>query len=530
MKQWIAISGWLALFLGFACLFLYIVAPHQTIWIVSIAGIALVNALFFIISGRDAIKRGVKSRTAAYGMNAFVLVIVFLGILIYTNIISVRHNHRFDFTSSGIFTLAPQTEKIVANLPREVLMTAFFQTESPTKAAFKNLIDGYTNLSDKIKLSFVDPDKNPAITKQYGVTTYGTIVLESGKQETKVQNPKEESLTNAILKVTKDEKKTIYFLEGHGEQDIDSTEGQGYSATKQALEKDGFAVQKLLLLQTAKVPDNADALVIAGPEKAIHPQERKALEDFLNQGGSIFLLLDPQTNAGLDSFLNRWGISVQDDIVIDPMSKLFGGDYAAPVVNQYMVHDITKNFALPTIFPVLRSVTAGTAEGVEVNELLQTGANSWAETDFDNKKVKFDEGMDRKGPVTVAAVATKNIAARENPEKKPEPEKENGEVSSTNEDEQKKPAKKGTLVVLGDSDFANNTYFNFSGNGDFFLNTASWLAEEDSLIAIRPKERKDTPLHLDSNWGAGLFIMGTIVFPGVIVLIGIRKWWTRRRL
>lgn len=526
MRSWAPISGWLAFSLGFASLAIYIAAPHRTVWIASIGGVALANALFFVFSERDAIKRGVKSRTAVHGMNTFILFCVFLGILVYANIISIRHSHRFDFTSSGVFTLASQTEKIVANLPREVLMTAFFQNESPTKTAFKNLIDGYTSLSDKIKLSFVDPDKNPAVTKQYGVTTYGTVALESGKQETKVQNPTEESLTNAILKVIKDEKKTIYFLEGHGERDPDNTGNQGYSAAKQALEKDGFAVQKLLLLQTAKVPADADALVIAGPEKPVHPQEQKNLEDFLDNGGSILLLLDPQTKSGLENFLRRWGVSVQEDIVIDPASKLFGGDYAAPVVSQYMIHDVTKNFTLPTIFPGLRSVTPEETEGVEVKELLQTGVNSWAETNFEGKKVKFDAGTDRKGPVTIAVIASKKIASVE----KPESSEENEETPSESGDGKKKLAKKGSMIVMGDSDFANNSHFNFSGNGDFFLNTASWLAEEDSLIAIRPKERKDSPLALTSELGAGLFLMGVVLFPGAIVLMGIRKWWTRRRL
>jgi len=525
MKPWIAISGWLALLLGLSCLFIYVVAPEQTLAMSVTGGVALVSALVFVFSERDAIKRGVKSRTAIYGMNTVILFCVFLGILIFANLLSARHKHRFDFTSTGIFTLAPQTQKIVAHLPREVTMTAFFQSESPTRAGFKNLMDGYLALSDKIKLSFVDPDKNPAIIKQYGITTYGTVALESGKQETKVQNPTEESITNAILKVTRDEKKKIYFLKGHGERDPDNTESQGYSAAKKALERDGFTVEKLLLLQTANVPGDADALVIAGPEKPILPEEQKALETFLQKGGSILLLLDPQTKSGLDGFLSRWGIGLQEDIVIDPMSKLFGGDYAAPVVSQYMIHDITKNFSLPTIFPVLRSVTAKKAEGVEVEELLQTGANSWAEIDFTGKKVKFDEGVDRKGPVTIAVIASKKIT----PEKKATPDADANETKEKTTPE-KKSAKQSNLMVVGDSDFANNTYFNFSGNGDFFLNAASWLAEEENLIAIRPRERKDTPIHLTSDWGSAIFLMGTIIFPGVIVLIGIRKWWARRRL
>ncbi len=465
-------------------------------------------------------KKGLKSRTTLYGTNAFVLVCVFLGVLVFINILATRHKHRFDFTSSGIFTLAPQTRKIVTNLPREITMTAFFQSESPTKPEFKNLMDGYLGLSDKIKLSFIDPDKNPAIVKRYGVTTYGTVALESGKQETKVQNPTEENMTNAILKVIKDEKKKIYFLAGHGEQALENTEGQGYSNAKQALERDGFQVETLLLLQTGKIPDDADALVIAGPAKPVLPKEQDALEQFLRNGGSILLLIDPHTESGLDEFLARWGIGLREDIVIDPMSKMFGGDYAAPVVSQYMMHDITKDFALPTIFPVLRSVTAKQAEGVEVSELLQTGANSWAETKIDGGKVKFDEGEDQKGPVTIAVVASLKPDSADKP--KPGAE-DTGE-------EEKPSAKKGNLVVLGDSDFASNTYFKFSGNGDFFLNTASWLAEEESLIAIRPKERKDSPIHLTSDTGAALFFTGTVVFPGIVVLIGVRKWWTRRRL
>lgn len=475
-------------------------------------------------------KNGFKSRTVVYGMNTFILFCVFLGILIFANLLSTRHKHRFDFTSTGIFTLAPQTQKIVSNLPREVTMTAFFQSESPTKVDFKNLMDGYLDLSDKIKLSFVDPDKNPSITKQYGVTTYGTVAFESGKQETKLQNPTEENVTNAILKVTRDEKKKIYFLEGHGERDPDNSEGQGYSTTKKALERDGFVVEKLLLLKTAKVPNDADALVIAGPEKPFLPQELQALDEFLHNGGAIFLLLDPQTKTGLEDFLNRWGIGLQEDIVIDPMSKLFGGDYAAPVVDQYMIHDITKDFSLPTIFPVLRSVTAKKTEGIEVKELLQTGANSWAEIDFTGKKVKFDEGVDRKGPISIAVIASKKITPEEKTTKGADKNGVEEKNAPENKEAKKESSKKANLMVVGDSDFANNTYFNFSGNGDFFLNTASWLAEEETLIAIRPKERKDSPLHLTSDWGSAIFLMGTIIFPGVVVMVGIQKWWTRRRL
>ena len=524
MKQWIPMFGWLAILFGFAALFIYVVLPGQKVLIASLFAVGLINALFFIAADWASVKHSLKTRTAVYGMNTFVVVAVFLGILVFINILSKRHKHRIDVTAAGVYTLAPQTKKIIANLPREVTLTAFFQTESPAKAEFKNLIEGYQDLSDKIKLNFVDPDRNPAVIKQYGVTTYGTVAFESGKQEAKVQNPNEEKLTNGFLKVIRDEKKTLYFLTGHGENDIEDRETQGYSATKEALEKDGFMVKPLLLLQSGEIPADASVLIISGPDKPILADEEKLITAYLDKGGAVFLQADPKSDFGLTGLLEKWGVGLQDDIVIDPMSKLFGGDYAAPVISQYTQHDITRDFALATIFPVLRSVTANEVEGIETTELMQSGENSWAETDFDAKKVQFDAGVDRKGPVSIAVLASTKTASDTPETPAGHPPVENPQPAAS------KDTPQGRFLVIGDSDFANNSYFKFSGNGDFFLNAASWLAEEKSLIAIRPKERKDSPLQLTRATGSAIFLISMVFIPGLVIAAGVRNWWRRRRL
>ncbi len=523
MKQWIPIFGWLAILFGFAALFFYVVLPGQTILMGSLAAVAGINAVFFLVGGWDSIRRSLKTRTALYGMNAVVLVAVVLGILIFVNLLAFRHKHRFDFTESGVYTLAPQTKKIVSSLPREVTLTAFFRSDAPTKTKFENLIDGYLSLSDKIKLSFVDPDRNPAIVKQYGITTYDTVAFESGKQETKVQNPTEENLTNAFAKVIRDEKKTIYFLKGHGEKDIESKENQGYSAAKEALMKDGFEVKPLLLLQSGAIPDDASVLIVSGPEKPILPEEEKLIAEYLDKGGAVLLQADPKTEFGLTDLLEKWGVGLQQDIIIDPLSKLFGGDFATPVISQYTLHAITKDFGLDTVYPVLRSVTANEVEGIETTELMQSGQNSWAETDFDSKKVKFDQGVDRMGPVPVAVLASTKTG-----EEQPELPAGHAPVDPPEKSPSGKP--KGRLLVIGDSDFASNGYFRAGGNGDFFLNAASWLAEEENLISIRPRERKDSPLQLTRASGSAMYILGLVVFPGLVVLAGVRNWWRRRRL
>ena len=524
MKTSCKVAAWLASFSAICGIFIYAIAPEKTTPTFILLAITVLSSLYLGISERRSLFRLLKTRSAIHGTNSLVLILIFLGILVFINLITLRHNHQFDFTESGFYTLSPQTKKIIGSLPREVRLTAFFQIDSPKKKLFQDRMQGILESSDKIKLSFVDPDKNPAITKQYGITTYGTIVLESGKKESKVRDPNEANLINGILKVTKDEQKVIRFLEGHGEKRIDDFENQGFSTAKGALEKDGFKVEKSLLLQSGEIPSNTELFVIPGPEKPILPEEQKIIQEYLDQGGSVLLLLDPQSKSGMGNFLKQWGIDTPDSFVIDPMSKLFGGDYAAPVVSQYVAHEITSDFALPTIFPLLRTVTTLKNDYADTTEFLLTGNNSWGETNLNalnEGKSQFDEESDIKGPVPVAVVSIRAIPTEE------KKNLESGNKKKSSGDI--KNIKKAYLTVIGDSDFAGNQYFNFSGNGDLFLNIASFLAEEENLISIRPKERKNSPLSITSDQGMLILMLGLLT-PSLVIFIGVRTWWRRRRL
>ena len=525
MKNSSKVAAWLASLSAICGLFVYAIAPDKTIPALVLLGLTILNSLFLGVAERKHILRAVKTRSAVHGTNSLILLIVFLGILVFINLIAFRHKHQYDFTESSFYTLSQQTKKIIGSLPREVKLTAFFRIDSPEKSLFQNRMQSILESSDKINISFIDPDKNPAITKQYGITTYGTVVLESGKKESRVRDPNEANLINGIIKVIKDEQKVIRFLEGHGEKRIDNFENQGFSTVKGALEKDGFKVEKSLLLQSGEIPSDTELFVIPGPEKPISNEEQKLVEEYLNRGGSVLLLLDPQSKSAMENLLKRWGIDTPDSIVIDRMSKLLGGDYAAPVVNQYVAHEITRDFVLPTIFPLLRTVTAIKSAETKTTEFLLTGANSWGETNLNvlkEGKSQFDNNADIKGPVSVAVISTREIPAEGTKQRL---EDDNEKDSSTS----LKNAKKAHLTVIGDSDFASNQYFNFSGNGDLFLNVASFLAEEESLISIRPKERKNSPLSLSGNQGTLILMLGLFT-PSFVILIGVRTWWRRRSL
>jgi len=519
MSKFISISGWLGLFFLLVGLFVYIVVPSETEIAASLAIVGLINVGFFVFSEKTKIKKIITGRTAVHGVNSAILTIAFLGILVFVNLLLSRHNHRFDFTEGGIYTLSPQTTKVISSLNKEVKMTAFFQTEAPEKADFQTLADGYLGLTDKLELNFVDPDKSPAITKQYGIKTYGTVAIESGSNETKINNPTEDNLTNGILKILQDRKKTIYFLQGHGERDTTSSGKEDYSQAKAALEKDGHTVKNLLLLQTAEIPQDADLVLISGPQKPLVDKEEELLEAYLNKGGAVILLADPQTDPGLKTLLRKWGIELRNDLIIDPLSKLFGGDFAAPIVNSFAQHEIFKDFGLSVIFPLLRSVAIKQSDDVRTVELFKSGQNSWGETNVEDGKVQFDKGQDTQGPVMAAVIATKKINSSSKNEDK-----------SSEEADSKEKTKEGRLIVIGDSDFANNSYFGFSGNGDLFLNIASWMVEEKNRISIRPKEKKSNPIQLTRAQGTLIFLVTVIIVPGATLFAGFRTWWRRRGL
>lgn len=525
MKQLSPFAGWTALILGVTALITYLFLPEYSLLTLTFVSIAGINAIFFLVIDRKEVLHALKTRTALYGINATVVISVFLGILIGINVLTFHHKYLWDLTESSVYTLSPQTRKIAQNLPRKVKMTAFFQIGNPGRDEFEQLIDGYKELTDQIEVEMVDPDRRPAVVKQYGVSTYGTVVFESGKQETKVKKATEEDLTNALLQVTRDQQKKIYFLSGHKEKNIEDKEKSGYSQAKQALERDHYKVEQLLLLQTGKVPDDANALIINGPEKNLQESEIAAVDAYLNRGGAVLLLLDPQQDSGLTPFLERWGVDIRDDLVIDPLAKLFGADYTTPIISQISDHPITRSVGQQTIYPMLRSVSAITTEGLETTQLLFSGPKSWAEKEYKSGKVRLDPGIDLQGPVPVAVVSSKGIKSTNSTE--PKSDDAPSEVETPEPPQQ---TKKAHLVVVGDSDFASNQFFSLYGNSDFFLNAASWLAKEDNLISIRPRTRKWSPIILSDTQGNLVSMLGIIVFPGLVILAGFRIWWKRRSL
>jgi ABC-type uncharacterized transport system involved in gliding motility auxiliary subunit len=275
-------------------------------------------------------------------------------------------------------------------------------------------------------------------------------------------------------------------------------------------------VAPLTLLQEGHVPEDTAVLVIAGPDRPLLPEEQDAIDVYLGGGGKTLLLLDPDNRAGMDDFLARWGLRLGTGVVVDTLSRLFGGDFTTPIVTTYPPHEITQGFNLATFFALAAPIEFDPAKDKEVTfqPLAQTSSNSWAETNPTAGELKFEPGADRPGPVTLAAIVTPRHSANTDPL---------DETAAA-------PGGGAALAVFGDADFASNSHINFSGNLDLFLNTVSWLTQEKDLISIRPKEARFAPLFLSSTQGKIVMYVSLIVAPATVFLGGLIIWRRRRRL
>lgn len=449
-------------------------------------------------------------RQTKYGANAILAILAVLGILVLINFIFYKENVRFDLTKNKKYSLSDQTKKVLSQVNQDIKITAFYQSSAKDEVA--NLLKEYQAQNKKLKVEFIDPDTKPAEAKKYGVERYGTLILEMGDKKQEVVESTESDITSAILKLVKKEKKNIYFLTGHGEKSIDTTDERGYSNIKDKLLKENYQVKVLNLITKPEIPKDVSVLIIAGPQKRILDKEKELLGKFLNDGGKIYFLLDPKSETksdiGLADLLSKWGIEWNDNLVIDP-AKYFLEDVGTVVIDKWFLHKITEK--LPGVFfPGVSKVATkkDAPKDLTVESLAKSSGSSWLEINTGTRQVKFDSGKDEKGPVSVMAAV----------EKKKDDKKEN------------KNKKAGTrIVVTGDSDFAVNSFAEILSNQDLFINSIAWLAEEEELISIRPKAPEDRKVALTGGQAKAVFYLTVIGMPLVVIVGGILMWVKRKR-
>lgn len=529
-KKIAGILGWLGTSLVFAAVAARFLKPEMQQVYNGLAIGGLVCVLVYMAGQWREFAEMFRSRQAKLGTLASVGVLVVLGILVAVNYLASRHNKRWDLTESKQFTLSDQTRKILQGLTAPVKIRVFAREEDFMR--FRNRLSEYEYNSTQVSTEYIDVDKKPAIARQYNVQTYGTVVFEYQGRQERVTAEGEQELTNALIKVVQGRQNKAYFTQGHGEKDTSGSDRDGYSQIVSALGNDNFSVEKLVLPQVRDVPADATAVIVAGPTADFLPSEIDALKKYLRKGGKLLLLLDPPDKADAPPVANllalarEWAIDVGQDVVVDVsgVGQLFGGGVEVPVAASYPSHPITDRFSLLTAYPLARSVTAasGGTEGRYAQVFIETSPRSWAETDlkklYGGQLSADDSKGDKQGPVGVGAAVSAAAAEA------PAPEATGDGKTPAGSD--RKPETR--VAVIGDSDFAANAWLGIRGNRDLFLNTVNWLAQQENLIAIRPKEAQDRRITLTRDQQLRVFWLSVVIIPGLVIAAGVFTWWRRR--
>jgi ABC-type uncharacterized transport system involved in gliding motility auxiliary subunit len=447
-------------------------------------------------------------RSTEMGSNALVSTLAVLLILVIVNFVAIRYAGRLDLTENQVLSLAPQSQQQVSKLNQPVKLLIFTITPAQVNSV---VLDQYKQASGgKFTYQIINPEADPLMAERYKIQRNGDMVLEMGQRTQSLPGPLTEmSLTPAIARLLSNQQASAYFTSGHGERSLAQGEG-AFSQAATALQNQNITPKPLNLLTEGQVPATANVVVIAGPRKPFLPNEVQVLDAYLNAGGKALLLLDPQTETGLDSLLKSWGVRLDSKrVVIDNSRRVAQLGPQIPVITQYGDHPITSSFqGQPSIFPLAQAVTATPIGNEKIVELLKTTEKSWAEADLKNPEVQLNPETDQKGPLSLGVAISRTLQVTPG-----------------------QPPKEARLIVIGNSEFAADTSLGFGAglNGDVFVNSVTWLSDIKEIpLSISPKDPKNRRLEPSADTSRWIFFTSIGLFPFGAFFMAVFTWWRRR--
>ena len=452
-----------------------------------------------------------KARQTRYAAFAATYILIVMAVVVVTNVLADRYNKTYDATANKRYSLSEQTAKIVKGLKQDATITYFNQSTRFRDG--KDLLEEYKNLSPKLKVEYVDPDKNPQQARAAGIRNFGTAIVQVGTKKEEAKSMTEEGVTGAFIRDLKTNTRTVCFLSGSGEHQIDDSDREGFSQFKQLLAKDDYETKTVDLLQKAELPADCTTLVIAGPNRNYVQPEVDAIKKYVEDGGRAFFMLDPPLKMGhsdiadndaLSDLLQSWGVTVDKDLILDlsPVGQLFGLGPQVALVSSYSSQPIVSEIKrTATGFPLARSIEIKNSDKTNVEKLFDSSSSSLATTNLSSDRVSVQDPNNKKGPLTLAAAGTYKSG------------KENSQ---------------GRFVVIGSSGWAANRFITFEGNGDLALNAINWLSSDEDLISIRPKPPENRRVTMTQSQFNGVLVTSQFILPLIVVVAGVGVWWKRR--
>lgn len=448
-----------------------------------------------------------------------VLLLLVAGLLAW---LSTRYVYQADWTASGRNTLSEASVELLGRLPGAVTVTAYARETPPlVRKHITELVGRYQRHKPDIALAFVNPDLEPQKVRELNITLDGEMVIEYRGRSEQLRDVSENGLTNALQRLARGGERRLAFLTGHGERSPRAAQSFDVSAWARQLESKGYRIEELNLVATPAVPADIAVLVIASPQVDLLPGEAAHLVEYLDRGGSLLWLTDPEHGVrGLQPLAQQLGVRFDKGTVVDPNvsqvgQMLFGtDDPRVALVARYPAHEITRSFELNTLFPLAGGLRAETAGAWRATTLLETLSNTWLESGKVSGKITYDEGADVPGPVTIGLALSRPLP---------------GAVGEDAGVDAAAGAATQRAVVIADGDFLSNGFLGLGGNLQLALNVVNWLSSDDALIDIPARTAPDLSLELSRTSTAVVGFGFLLLLPALLFGSGLFIWFRRRR-
>lgn len=420
--------------------------------------------------------------------------------------LSQRYSVNADWTYGARNTLSPESQALLTQLDGPVQVTAYARENEILRRHIENLLNPYQRDKRDIQLEFVNPDLRPETVRELGISVAGELIVRHGQRQERVTSLSEQDITDALLRLVRRGSSKAVFLVGHGERGPSESADHGFSRFAARLADTGFEITELNLAIQPRIPEDTSILVLGGPQATLLPEVARLLRSYLDAGGNLLWLADPNGSDSLESLAESLGFAFLPGIVVDASTRVLGiSDPTMAMVAEYPDHAVTKRLRLSdkiTLLPRVAALDAEPADGWTPLAILQTLTRSWTETGELDGTIGYQTGTDeRPGPLNVGMAFTR--------------------PRGTDQSMQR-------AVVVGDSDFLSNRYLSYGGNLDLGLSIFNWLSGDDAIVAISPRQAPDHTLQLSNT--ALAVISGGFVLVLPLLLIGAGIWvaWRRR--
>jgi len=451
-------------------------------------------------------------------IQAWIFIILFLTVIGLLGWLSTTYNKQLDWTATGRNTLSKASASVLSKLKDPVTITSYASGGKLGAAhtRVEELVKRYEKASDKIQLKFVDPMANPEATRKLGIRTDGEMIVSYDGRTEHVTNFSEEDLTNALQRLLRNAERKVVFITGHGERNPLGHANADLGQFFQAVASKGFQVSTLNLTQSLVIPPDTAVLVIASPQLDYLPGEIAAIKQYLDNGGNLWWMQDPDSNAHLKALADALHISFMKGVIVDLEIRMLGVSDPTIIMGQYLPHPITKNFNVLTLFPRVTGINYDDKDGWKDTPFLESVNRSWLETGEMKGTIRFDEGKDVRGPVKFAIAMTREV--------------HNGKQDTKeNKSDKKDHSKTQRVVVMGDGDFISNTYLGNQGNQQMGDNILNWLTHDDNFINIPEPKAPGSDLVVNQETMITLGIAYLVVIPLLLIGGGVLIWLRRRK-